>query len=131
PLSGLATASALTTVGNNVVAILADTDALQTEWADGGRLDLLIDSLVTGQAAIKAKTDLITAGNITVLSAAVTEAGQHLTTVRGDSYTVDSPRGPLDWSPDDDDDWPDLTDATVLFTSRLKSDGSIELAVAG
>lgn len=32
--------------------ILADTDELQTDWANGGRLDLLID-------AIKAKTDTI------------------------------------------------------------------------
>lgn len=33
-----------------VAAILADTNELQTDWTDGGRLDLLID-------AIKAKTD--------------------------------------------------------------------------
>jgi len=33
-----------------VAAILADTNELQTDWANGGRLDLLID-------AIKAKTD--------------------------------------------------------------------------
>ena len=33
-----------------IAAILADTNELQTDWVDGGRLDLLID-------AIKAKTD--------------------------------------------------------------------------
>lgn len=59
--SGLATASALSTVDGKidtiggyldteVAAILADTDELQTDLANGGRLDLLID-------AIKAKTD--------------------------------------------------------------------------
>jgi len=41
---------ALTTLLNNVAAVLADTGELQTDWANGGRLDLLID-------AIKAKTD--------------------------------------------------------------------------
>lgn len=36
-------------------AIIADTNELQSDWADGGRLDLLID-------AIKAKTDLRPSG---------------------------------------------------------------------
>ena len=62
--SGLATASALSTVAGyldtEIAAILADTNELQTDWADGGRLDLLVD-------AIKAKTDSLTftvAGNV-------------------------------------------------------------------
>lgn len=62
--SGLATASALSTVAGyldtEIAAILADTNKLQTDWADGGRLDLLVD-------AIKAKTDSLTftvAGNV-------------------------------------------------------------------
>lgn len=37
-----------------IAAILADTNELQTDWTNGGRLDLLID-------AIKAVTDLLTA----------------------------------------------------------------------
>lgn len=52
--SGLATAADLATVAGyldtEVAAILADTNELQTDWVNGGRLDLLID-------AIKAKTD--------------------------------------------------------------------------
>jgi len=52
--SGLATAAALSTVDDfldtEIAAILADTNELQTDWVDGGRLDLLVD-------AIKAKTD--------------------------------------------------------------------------
>lgn len=52
--SGLATAAALSTVAGyldtEIAAILADTNELQVDWTDGGRLDLLID-------AIKAKTD--------------------------------------------------------------------------
>jgi len=38
-----------------VAAILADTGELQADWANGGRLDLLID-------AVKAKTDLLPSG---------------------------------------------------------------------
>lgn len=51
--SGLATAAALATVDGNVDSILADTNELQGDWANGGRLDLLID-------AVKAKTDSLT-----------------------------------------------------------------------
>jgi hypothetical protein len=54
----------------NVPAILADTNELQTDWANGGRLDLLLDSIVTKVdtvddyvdtevAAIKAVTDTL------------------------------------------------------------------------
>lgn len=46
--SGLATASALSTVAGyldtEIAAILADTNELQTDWADGGRLDLILDA---------------------------------------------------------------------------------------
>ena len=45
-------AAILAAVDTEVAAILADTDELQGDWADGGRLDLLID-------AIKAQTDKI------------------------------------------------------------------------
>ena len=52
--NGLATAAALTTIDDfldtEVAAILADTNELQTDLTNGGRLDMLID-------AIKAKTD--------------------------------------------------------------------------
>lgn len=40
-------------IDTEVAAILADTNELQTDWVDGGRLDALID-------AIKAKTDQLT-----------------------------------------------------------------------
>lgn len=55
-----------------LAAIVADTNELQTDWADGGRLDLILDARAsqasvntiddfvdTEVAAIKAKTDLI------------------------------------------------------------------------
>lgn len=51
----LPNAGALTTITNNVAAILTDTNELQTDLTNGGRVDLLID-------AIKAVTDLLPDG---------------------------------------------------------------------
>jgi hypothetical protein len=46
--SGLATAANLATVAGyldtEIAAILADTNELQTDWANGGRLDLILDA---------------------------------------------------------------------------------------
>lgn len=57
-LTALATAANLATVAGyldtEIAAILADTNELQTDWTNGGRLDLLVD-------AIKAKTDALPA----------------------------------------------------------------------
>ena len=104
---GLATAAALTTIDDfldtEIAAILADTNELQTDWVNGGRLDLLIDAikaktdnlpsdpaddsdidtqlatiagyLDTEIAAIKAKTDLIPASPAAVGSAMTLSAG--------------------------------------------------------
>jgi len=41
-----ATASSLSTAQTDITAILADTNELQTDWANGGRLDLLVDSII-------------------------------------------------------------------------------------
>jgi hypothetical protein len=76
--SGLATAADLATVAGyldtEIAAILADTNELQADWANGGRLDLILDArasqasvdtiddfLDTEIAAIKAKTDTLPA----------------------------------------------------------------------
>jgi len=52
----------LTTIDGLIDSILADTNELQTDWVNSGRLDALID-------AIKAKTDLIPASPAAVGSA--------------------------------------------------------------
>jgi len=48
--SGLATAANLATVAGyldtEIAAILADTNELQTDWVDGGRLDLILDAIL-------------------------------------------------------------------------------------
>lgn len=70
-LTALASAADLATVAGyldtEIAAILADTNELQTDWVDGGRLDLLID-------AIKAKTDSLTFTVASTLDCNVTHA---------------------------------------------------------
>jgi hypothetical protein len=50
-LTTLATQASVNTIDDfldtEVAAILADTNELQTDWADGGRLDLILDSAAT------------------------------------------------------------------------------------
>lgn len=50
-VSLLATSAALATVDTNVDSVLADTNEIQAELADGGRTDLLIDSIVDATTA--------------------------------------------------------------------------------
>ena len=58
--SGLATAAALTVIDDfldtEVAAILADTNELQTDWVNGGRLDLLLDATATATAVADVPT---------------------------------------------------------------------------
>jgi hypothetical protein len=60
--SGLATAANLATVAGyldtEIAAILADTNELQTDWADGGRLDVILDARAT-QASVDTIDDLL------------------------------------------------------------------------
>lgn len=51
-----ATSSALSAVGGDVTSILADTNELQTDWVNGGRLDLILD----GRASQTSVDDLET-----------------------------------------------------------------------
>jgi len=71
------------------------------------------------------------APNGATTSSSILNGGKTITTYQGDDYTAGSPRGPLDWIAEDDDAWPDLTGATVLFTSRNKDSGEVELEVEG
>ena len=63
--ASLATAAALTTVGGNVSDILADTGELQTDWTNGGRLDLLLDQTLADTNEIQ--TDLVNGGRLDLL----------------------------------------------------------------
>ena len=47
-------------VATEVANVLADTNELQTDWANGGRLDLILDAAATATALATAQTDLDT-----------------------------------------------------------------------
>lgn len=87
--SGLATASSITAldakidaiddyIDTEVAAILADTNELQTDWTNGGRLDLLVD-------AIKAKTDNLPAdpADASDIAASFSTVNSTLSTIAG------------------------------------------------
>jgi hypothetical protein len=88
--SGLATAASLTTVAGyldtEIAAILADTNELQTDWANGGRLDLILDSAASAgdpwSTALPGAYAVGTAGHIVGNSATVagTLSGTHSST---------------------------------------------------
>jgi hypothetical protein len=46
-----------TTLDGNITAILADTNELQTDWANGGRLDLILDARASQTTADAIETD--------------------------------------------------------------------------
>lgn len=46
-------------VGSNIAAILADSNELQTDWTNGGRLDLILDELTTQGDTNEGKIDTI------------------------------------------------------------------------
>jgi len=76
-LTTLASATSLSTVAGyldtEIAAILADTNELQTDWANGGRLDLLLDSASAGggldAAGVRTAIGLASANLDTQLSA--------------------------------------------------------------
>lgn len=45
--------AAVATIDTNVAAILVDTNELQTDWTDGGRLDLILDTVTTLPTAVQ------------------------------------------------------------------------------
>jgi len=53
-LTDLATQASVDTVDSNVDAILADTNEIQGDLADGGRLDLLIDAILADTGELQA-----------------------------------------------------------------------------
>jgi len=70
--------TAIEAAGSSIASILADTAELQTDWVNGGRLNLLID-------AIKAKTDTYTAAPTTAeIKTALEIAGGTLALILAD-----------------------------------------------
>ncbi len=95
----------LSTIDNfldtEVAAILADTNELQTDWANGGRLDVILDARAsqtsvdtvsaavdTEVAAIKVKTDQLTFGVTNTLNANITHVIADPIQQAGDNTTA-------------------------------------------
>lgn len=83
--NGLATAASITsldgkidTIDNfldtEIAAILADTNELQTDWADGGRLDLILDARAS-QTSVNTIDDFLDTEVAAILAAVDTEVG--------------------------------------------------------
>ena len=79
--SGLATAAALAAVDDfldtEVAAILVDTNELQTDWADGGRLDLILDARAS-QASVNTIDDFVDTEIAAIITTLGTPAGVSL-----------------------------------------------------
>jgi hypothetical protein len=104
----------------------AASEAVETLAEEGGDGDLAAMAVLL--AAIKAKTDTVTGGQVTIASP-VSRAGTKLELWQGDTYTVE--RGqPIDF--DDPGDWPgDIDEATLTLTVYRTSDEVDELTVEG
>lgn len=79
----------IATMQGNITSILADTNELQTDWANGGRLDLLIDAHTTEIAKIP-KSDSNVTWNATALAAINAEVDTALNTAIPGSPAADS-----------------------------------------
>ncbi|MDD4889710.1 MAG: hypothetical protein PHU85_07240 [Phycisphaerae bacterium] len=112
-----------TATEENQVTIIGLLEAIQ---GAGWTTETLV-ALDAAIATVTAKTDLITTGNITVVSA-LTAAGDHLTLYIGDAYSTE--RTQLLTFIDSTDAWPSLTGATVTFFVA-NQDGDVELTHAG
>lgn len=68
--NGLASATVLNQVATNVGSILVDTEELQQDWANGGRLDVILDARAS-QASVDALNDLSSSDVQTAAAAAL------------------------------------------------------------
>lgn len=92
-----------------VAAILADTNELQTDLVNGGRLDLLIDG-------IKAKTDLIPASPAAVGSAMTLTAAYDLAKTAAQTSDITTAHATTDGKIDAVDNYVDTEISTIIAT---------------
>ena len=76
--------------GSSIATILADTNELQTDWADGGRLDLLIDAILldTGTTLDALVKRILGLEQENIFIDNTTYAGVHMTGCRIRIYSV-------------------------------------------
>ena len=89
------------TLGKAITDIIGDTNELQTDLADGGRLDLLIDAINTNAARLTSAraevlTDLINGGRLDILIDAIKDATDLIAaTPATESYAADGAEATL------------------------------------
>jgi hypothetical protein len=120
----LATAANLATVAGyldtEIAAILADTNELQTDWANGGRLDLILDARAS-QASVDTIDGIVDA--ILVDTAEIGAAGAGLTAVASATNLatltgyVDTEVGAIKAVTDKVDDLIELSSDGYIFTA--------------
>jgi len=110
--------------------IVADTNELQTDWADGGRLDLLIDALLARLSATRAGyLDNLSAGAVALEATltAIKGAGWTTETLKAIKDAIDTAQADLD-SPDQYK--ADLSNLDVAVSTRSSHSAADVWAVA-
>ncbi len=87
--TGTTLPASIATIDTNVDAILADTNELQSDWADGGRLDLILDTAASGGDATAAnQTTIINAiGTMTDLGGG-SDIANNLADIAGSTFAT-------------------------------------------
>jgi hypothetical protein len=83
-------ASGLAKIATDVAATLVDTNELQTDLTNGGRLDLILDELTTQGDTNESKIDTIDTNVDAVLVDTGTTLDNHLTDIKGTGFVKDT-----------------------------------------
>ena len=126
---------ALTTIDSNIDAVLVDTNELQTDWTDGGRLDLILDDILldTGTTLPASLGTLATAAALAVVDsnvdAILVDTGTSLpATLAGIISDISDVSDDLD---DHDSDIKDELADLDLAVAAVKTDTESIIAVVG
>jgi hypothetical protein len=104
-------AAILAAIDTEIADILADTNELQTDWTDGGRLDLILD-------AIEADASILNTAQLERTAA----PGVNITPIHMIGYLYYALRNRMDVTSNSKIFYKD--DGTVLWTKTLSDDGS-------
>ena len=117
-VTSLASQASVDTVDGVVDAIKVKTDQLTFTTPNS------VDATATASVDESAIANAVLAGiggNDVTISSPVASDGTTITIVRGDDYNASDTRA-ITWTGDSDDQWPDLTDATLKFTAKNNLD---------
>lgn len=119
-----------TTLPGTLTTIAGYVDCLPATWVTvptAAQIKIAVEAEGSSLAAIKAKTDLIVAGGVTIASPILSDGSLEI--IRGDAY--DAADGRAITLTDTGSTWPDLTEATVTLSIRLKKTDALEATIVG